>query len=241
MASEFWQQRTTLMIGTEGLKKLSNSHILIAGLGGVGSYATEFLCRAGIGELTIVDSDKVNASNRNRQLIALRSTEGKDKTVVMHDRLMDINPDLKLNVFNTYLERDETIKVVSAFEYDYVIDAIDTLGPKVHFISECMKRNLKLVSSFGAGAKLDPSKIMVTDVAESYNCKLGYYLRKKLHKLNIYSGFKVVFSPEEYYGDMIISDQLNKKSIAGTISYMPAMFGGHCASVVIREILGVKE
>ena len=229
------------MIGTEGLKKLSDSHVLIAGLGGVGSFAAEFLCRAGIGELTIVDSDKVNASNRNRQLIALRSTEGKDKTGVMCDRLMDINPNLKLNIFNTYLEKEETIRVTGAFDYDFVIDAIDTLGPKVHFIHECINRNLKLVSSFGAGAKLDPSKIMVTDVAESYNCKLGYYLRKKLHKLNIYSGFKVVFSPEEYYGDMIISDQLNKKSIAGTISYMPAMFGGHCASVVIRDILEVKE
>jgi tRNA A37 threonylcarbamoyladenosine dehydratase len=241
MISDPWQQRTTLMIGTEGLKKLSDSHVLIAGLGGVGSFAAEFLCRAGIGELTIVDSDKVNASNRNRQLIALRSTEGKDKTGVMCDRLMDINPNLKLNIFNTYLEKEETIRVTGAFDYDYVIDAIDTLGPKVNFIHECLKRNLKLVSSFGAGAKLDPSKIMVTDVAESYNCKLGYYLRKKLHKLNIYSGFKVVFSPEEYYGEMIISDQLNKKSIAGTISYMPAMFGGHCASVVIRELLGVKE
>ena len=241
MVSDLWQERTKLTICQQGIEKLSTAHVLIAGLGGVGSFAAEFLCRAGIGELTIVDSDKVNASNRNRQLIALVSNEGKNKTEIMSERMMDINPNLKLNIFNTYLERDETIKVVNAFEYDYVIDAIDTLGPKVHFISECVKRNLKLVSSFGAGAKLDPSKIMVTDVSESYNCKLGYYLRKKLHKINIYSGFKVVFSPEEYYGEMIISDQLNKKSIAGTISYMPAMFGGHCASVVIRELLGVKE
>lgn len=234
---KLWLERTKLMIGDEGLEKLSNSHVLIAGLGGVGSFVAEFLCRAGIGTLTIVDSDKVNASNRNRQLIALNSTEGKEKTEVMKERLMDINPSLNLNVFNTYLIRDEIARVVNAFEYDYVVDAIDTLSPKVFFINECVNKKLKLVSSLGAGAKLDPSQITVSDIAKSYNCKLGYYLRKKLHKLNIYSGFKVVFSPEDYLGEMILKDQQNKKSIAGTISYMPAMFGGYCASVVIRDLL----
>ncbi len=240
MTSELWQQRTKLVIGYEGMEKLANAHILIAGLGGVGSFVAEFLCRAGIGSISIVDSDKVSNSNRNRQLIALSSTQGKDKTEVMKERLLDINPSLKINVFNTYLIRDEIVRVVTAAKYDYVVDAIDTLSPKVFLINECLKNNLKLVSSLGVGAKLDPAQITVADISKSYNCTLGYYLRKKLHKLNIYSGFKVVFSPEGYKGEILIKDDLNKKSISGTISYMPAMFGGYCASVVIRELINVE-
>jgi tRNA A37 threonylcarbamoyladenosine dehydratase len=240
MKSKLWLDRTKLMIGEEGLEILSNSHVLIAGLGGVGSFAAEFLCRAGIGSITIVDSDKVSSSNRNRQLIALESTEGREKTEVMKERLLDINTSLSLNVFNTYLIRDEIVRVVTAAKYDYVVDAIDTLSPKVFFINECLKNNLKLISSLGAGAKLDPSLITVADISKSYNCTLGYYLRKKLHKLNIYTGFKVVFSPEDYKGELLVKDELNKKSTSGTISYMPAMFGGYCASVVIRDLLDQK-
>jgi len=232
-----WLDRTRLMLGEESLTKLKNSHVLVAGLGGVGGFAAEFICRAGVGTITIVDCDTVNQTNRNRQIIALKSTEGQNKTDLMASRLRDINPDLNLNVYNTYLIRKDLDEVVNAYKYDYVIDAIDTLSPKVFFIYYCLKNNYKIVSSFGSGGKLNPEDIKVVDVSETYNCKLAYYVRKKLHKLDVYKGFKVVFSPEEKIGEIRTSDDKNKKSTAGTISYMPAMFGGYCASVVIRELI----
>jgi tRNA A37 threonylcarbamoyladenosine dehydratase len=238
---ENWQERTELLIGKNRLNKLEYSHVLVVGLGGVGAMAAEMLCRAGIGKLTIIDSDKIQASNRNRQIPALVSTEGKYKTDVVSERLMDINPGLKLNTINKYLKDEEIPNILTAEKYDYVVDAIDTLSPKVFFIYHALKLDLKLVSSLGTGRKFDPEMVKVADISETYNCKLGYYLRKRLHKLEIYSNFKVVFSPEDVnIGSMeLIVNERNKKSRVGTISYMPAVFGCHAASVVIRELIGV--
>lgn len=236
-----WQARTELLIGEKGIEKLSLAHVLVCGLGGVGSSAVEFLCRAGIGEITIVDHDKINSSNRNRQLHALVSTEDSFKTDVIASRLMDINPNLKLNIKKLYLI-DEVIPEILNIKYDYVVDAIDTLAPKVYLIFHCVSKGLRLISSLGTGGKLDPSQIQITDISKSYNCHLAYYLRKRLHKLGIRKGFKVVFSPEDIQGETITLERgiMNKKTTIGTISYMPAIFGAYCASVVIRDILEEK-
>ena len=162
-----WQDRTALLIGEKGITKLSDAHILICGLGGVGSAAVEFLCRAGIGEITIVDHDKVNPSNRNRQLNALVSTDDLYKADVIASRLMDINPNLKLNIKKLYLI-DEVIPEILNVKYDYVVDAIDTLAPKVYLIYNCVSKGLRLVSSLGTGGKLDPAQIQITDISKSY-------------------------------------------------------------------------
>jgi tRNA A37 threonylcarbamoyladenosine dehydratase len=238
---ENWQERTELLIGKDKLNTLSNSHVLIAGLGGVGAMAAEMICRAGIGNMTIIDSDKIQTSNRNRQIPALVSTEGKYKTDVVSERLMDINPDLKLKTINKYLKDEEIPNILTAEKFDYIVDAIDTLSPKVYFIYHALKLDLKLVSSLGTGRKFDPEMVKVADISETYNCKLGYYLRKRLHKLEIFSNFKVVFSPEDVNNGSVelIANERNKKSRVGTISYMPAVFGCHAASVVIRDLIRV--
>jgi tRNA A37 threonylcarbamoyladenosine dehydratase len=179
---EHWQERTELLIGKEKLRKLVDSHVLIAGLGGVGAMAAEMICRAGVGNLTIVDADKIQAGNRNRQIPALLSTEGRLKAEVVAERLLDINPDLKLNVISEYMIDEKIPELLSLFNYDYVVDAIDTLAPKTFFIFHSLKMNLRLISSLGAGRKFDPTMVKIADISETYNCKLGYYLRKRLHK-----------------------------------------------------------
>jgi len=236
---EQWKERTELLIGKEKIKKLKNAHVLIAGLGGVGAIAAEMICRAGVGNLTIIDSDHIQPSNRNRQIPALISTEGKQKAEVVGARLLDINPKLNLKIIDQYIKDDTITEILALANYDYIVDAIDTLSPKIYLIFNALKMNLKLVSSLGAGRKFDPEKVKVVDISETKNCKLAYYLRKKLHKLEIFSGFKVVFSPEDVSeGSMVIvENEKNKKSQVGTISYMPAVFGCFMASVVIRELI----
>jgi tRNA threonylcarbamoyladenosine dehydratase len=234
-----WLVRTELQIGKENVLKLRKKHVLVCGLGGVGAAAAEMLCRAGIGKMTILDSDKIHFSNRNRQIPALVSTEGMYKTDAVQQRLLDINPKLKLTTVNKYIKDEKITEVLELAKFDYVIDAIDTLSPKIYLIYHCMYLKLPLISSLGSGGKYDPSQIRIADISESYNCKLGYYLRKKIHKLGIYKGFKVVFSPEEVDDKAIqlTENEKNKKSIVGTISYMPVAFGCFIASAVIRDII----
>jgi len=238
MIDSDWLSRTTLLIGSDGLKKLKKAHVLIAGLGGVGSYAAEAMGRAGIGNITIADSDTVSPSNRNRQLLALSSTEGKSKAELMGSRLLDINPDMKLSVFKDYL-KDEKIPAILEQNYDFVIDAIDTLSPKIYFIKNCLERKFPLISSMGAGGRFDPLQVKVADIDDSWGCQFAQAVRKKLHSLGITSGFRVVFSDEPVSKkSVIITDNSpNKKSTVGTISYMPAVFGLIAASVVIRDLL----
>ncbi len=233
-----WLSRTELMIGKEKLIALREKHVLVAGLGGVGAMAAEQICRAGVGRITIIDGDTVHTSNRNRQLPALKSTEGVLKTEVMAKRLLDINPELKLTVLDEYM-KDERILEILQPGYDYVVDAIDTLSPKVLLLYNCVQLGLPVVSSMGAGGKFDPSQICISDIGESYNCKLAYYIRKRLHKMSVWNGLKVVFSPEVVDRSSVIlqEGESNKKSNVGTISYMPAIFGCYCASVVLRDLL----
>jgi tRNA threonylcarbamoyladenosine dehydratase len=238
MSKENWQERTELLIGKESIEKLKNAHVLIVGLGGVGAYAAESLCRAGIGELTIVDGDTLHPSNKNRQLAALESTMGKPKAEVMGARLKDINPKLKLHIVQDFIKDDKMIEILDK-PYDYVVDAIDTLSPKVYLIFHSLQKKLKIVSSLGSGARLDPTKIRITDLSKSYNCRLGFILRKRLRKLGVHKGFKVVFSEDKAVDEAVIVDEPgeNKKSTVGTISYMPPIYGCMCASVVIRELI----
>jgi tRNA threonylcarbamoyladenosine dehydratase len=233
-----WLERTELLLGAEKLEKLKNANVLIVGLGGVGAYAAEMICRAGVGKMTIVDGDVVEDSNRNRQLPALKSTTGQPKTEILADRFRDINPDIELNVVNDFIRDDKTVELLESQSFDYVIDAIDTLSPKVFLISHCILRGMNVVSSLGAGGKLDPSKVQVADISKSYNCKLGRMLRKRLSKMGIKKGIKVVFSPEEVPENAFRpEDGQNKKSTVGTISYMPSVFGCFVASVVIKDLL----
>ncbi len=236
-----WQERTSLLLGNEKIKKLSNAHVFVVGLGGVGAYAAEMLCRAGIGRLTIADADVINPSNRNRQLLALTSTTGKAKTDLMAQRLLDINPNLQLTSIQAYLHEDDFEQLLTANKFDYVVDAIDTLAPKVNLIKLCLQKNIPIVSSMGAGAKLDPAKVEIRDISKSHHCPLAHMLRKRLHKLGIRKGFKVVFSSEDPITEAVqlCDDEPNKKSIVGTISYLPAIFGCYCASVVINDLIDI--
>ena len=237
-----WTERTELLLGEEKLNILHNAHVLVVGLGGVGAYAAEMLARAGVGRMTIADADVVGESNINRQLLALTSTIGRNKSDVMAERLQDINPEIELSVITEYIRDEKTYELLDAAKYDYVVDCIDTLSPKANLIMAALERGMKVVSSMGAGAKTDPTKIEVKDIGKSHHCPLAHMLRKRLHKVGIRSGFWAVFSPEPVReGAMIIAEETNKKSNVGTISYIPASFGCICASVVIRDLLGELE
>ena len=236
---EDWQVRTELCLGHEGILKLQASNVLIVGLGGVGAFAAEMICRAGVGKMTIVDGDLIHRSNRNRQLPALLSTEGKPKAEVIAQRLNDINPRLDLIVIQEYV-KDERIKEILESKFDYVIDAIDTLTPKVYLILRSLERGYRVVSSMGAGGKLDPTRIAIADISDTTDCTLARILRKRLHRLGVREGFKAVYSRELIEKERVKATpgETNKASAVGTISYMPAAFGIACASVVIRDLSG---
>lgn len=238
MQDTSWLSRTELLIGNEKLHKLINSHVLVVGMGGVGSFAAEFICRSGVGAMTIVDGDVVDPSNRNRQLPALATTHGQSKADLMAERLLAINPELKLKVIKEFI-RPEAVTEVLDQPYDYVVDAIDSISPKLTFIRAAYARKLPLVSSMGAGAKLDPTRLQVTDISKTYNCPFAQQIRKQLKKDGIRKGVKVVFSPEEPIREsLMLTDGSNfKKSAYGTISYLPATFGATAASVVIRDLM----
>ncbi len=233
----FWLERTELLLGKEKLETLKSKHVLIVGLGGVGSAAAEMIVRAGVGKVTIVDGDVVDVTNRNRQLIALSSNQGKSKAIEMKKRLLDINPELKITAIVEFM-RDAALENLLAKGYDYVVDAIDTLTPKIYLIKHALENKLPIVSSMGAGGRLDPSQIKIADISKSYNDNLARMLRKRLHKMGIYKGVKVVFSSEMVdKSKIILQESENKKSNVGTISYMPPTFGMFIASVVIRDLL----
>lgn len=232
-----WLERTELLLGEDKLAKLKNAHVLVVGLGGVGAYGAEQLCRAGIGKMTIVDGDVVEESNRNRQLPALLSTKGLPKAEVLAARFRDINPGIELTVINDFIRDEKTIGLLSSQPFDYVVDAIDTLSPKVFLVYHAQQLGLKVVSSMGAGGKMDPSKIQLADISKSHTCGLARMLRKRLSRLGIKKGVKVVFSPEEISEHAIrLEESQNKKSTVGTISYMPPLFGCFIASAVIRDL-----
>ena len=236
-----WQERTIQLLGKDSVAKLEHSNVLVAGMGGVGSMAAEMICRSGVGRMTIIDGDTIQPGNLNRQIPATHSTLNHEKAVVTGERLQDINPGLQLAVLNEFILEERISKILEE-PFDYVVDAIDTLSPKIHLIYHTVKRGLKLASSMGSGGKVDPSQVRVSDFSETYNCRLAHILRKKLRKLDVHGGFKVVFSAEQVPREKIIpmEGEPNKKSTVGTTSYIPAIFGCTLASIVIRDLIGTQ-
>ena len=235
---EIWKERTAMLIGEEGLERLSESCVAVIGVGGVGGYAAEMVVRSGVGRLIIMDSDDVSVSNKNRQLLALDSTVGRPKCDVLKERLLDINPQLDITVIKEYLEADAVESVLEGYKIDFLVDAIDTLSPKMALIKYCMDRHIPLVSSMGAGAKTDATKVRLTDISKSFNCPLAFVVRKRLRRMGIRKGFQVVFSEELPKKEAIVEcDDRNKKSLVGTISYIPAVFGCVCAQAAIESLL----
>ena len=235
---EDWKQRTRLLLGEEKMERLQQAHVLVVGLGGVGAYAAEMICRAGVGRMTIVDADTVQPTNINRQLPALHSTMGREKAEVLAERFKDINPDIQLTVLPVFLKDDNIPELLDAARYDFIVDAIDTLAPKCYLIAEALKRHIKIVSSMGAGAKSDITQIRFADIWDTYHCGLSKAVRKRLQKLGIKRKLPVVFSTEQADPKAVLltEDEQNKKSTCGTVSYMPAVFGCYLAEYVIKRL-----
>lgn len=233
-----WQQRTQLLLGTEKMERLRRAHVLVVGVGGVGAYAAEMICRAGVGRMTLVDADTVQPTNINRQLPALHSTLGQPKVEVLATRLRDINPKLELTLHPVFLKDEQIPALLDETSYDFVVDAIDTLAPKCHLIMETMKRHIRIVSSMGAGAKSDITQVRFADLWDTYHCGLSKAVRKRLQKMGFKRKLPVVFSTEQADAKAVIltDEEQNKKSTCGTVSYMPAVFGCYLAEYVIRKI-----
>ena len=236
--SQEWKSRTALLLGEDRMNYLSGCHVLVVGLGGVGAYAAEQLCRAGIGKMTIVDADTVNESNLNRQLPALRSTIGRPKAEVVAQRLLDINPKLELTVHNEFIRDERTEAILDEANYQFVVDAIDSLSPKVFLLYHALRRQIPVVSSMGAGAKTDPSQVRIADISKTQNCALAKAVRKRLRTLGVNKGIAAVFSTEMANPDAVIEvdDEQCKRTTTGTISYMPALFGCFLSAHVLRNI-----
>lgn len=234
-----WLERTELLIGAESLQKLEEAHVCVIGLGGVGSYAAEFLCRAGVGEMTIVDGDVVDSTNRNRQLPALSSTIGKSKAQIMAERLLDINPELKLHVHENFLEPEEVEHLIRG-KMDFVADCIDTIQPKLQVMRACIRTKTPYISSMGAGGIMNPAKVKVARLSETFNCVMAQHIKKRLKKEGIFlNRIWCVFSEE--MPDLNTVQRIDgrfKKSYYGTISYIPALFGIHLSGFIIRRLSG---
>ena len=235
---ENWKQRTEILLGEERMKRLENAHVLVVGLGGVGAYAAEMICRAGVGQMTIVDADTVQPTNINRQLPALTTTLGKPKAEVVGQRLLEINPELKLTILPIFLKDENIPALLDSANFDFVVDAIDTLSPKCYLIFNALQRKLKIVSSMGAGAKKDITQVRFADLKDTYHCGLSKAVRKKLQKMGVKRKLPVVFRTEQADACAVIltDNEQNKKSTCGTVSYMPAVFGCYLAEYVIRKL-----
>ena len=234
-----WLSRSELLIGPEGIDKLQKSHVLVVGLGGVGSFAAEFIARSGVGRMTIVDGDVVDPTNRNRQLPALATNHGVSKAQIMTERLLAINPALELTSVEQFLSPEEAKKLLETTKFDYVMDCIDSVTPKVTLLKTAYDLGFKIASSMGAGGKMDPTQIRTADLLNTRECYLASLVRKRIRKMGVGKGIKAVFSLEKVKDEsLILTDGSNfKKSAYGTISYLPAAFGGVVASIVIRDLL----
>ena len=232
-----WQQRTCLLLGEEKMRRLAEARVLVVGVGGVGAYAAEMLCRAGVGELILVDADTVQPTNINRQLPATHASLGRPKVEVLAERFRDINPDIRLRILPVFLKDEAIPALLDEEKPDFVVDAIDTLAPKCHLIAEALRRKLKIVSSMGAGAKSDITQVRFADISDTYHCGLSKAVRKRLQQMGVKRKLPVVFSTEQADRRAIIltDEEQNKKSTCGTVSYMPAVFGCYLAEYVIKN------
>jgi tRNA A37 threonylcarbamoyladenosine dehydratase len=232
-------QRTHILVGDEGLARLRAAHVLVAGLGGVGSYTTEALARAGIGRLTLVDLDVVAASNLNRQLPALHSTIGRRKVDVVTERVLDINPACGVTPRAEFI-RAEDMEGLLAPGFDFVVDAIDSLNCKAALVETAVKLGIPVASSMGAGGKLDPTRIVVGDVMDSEVCPLARNMRKYLRRRGIERGVTAVWSTEPSCAPLPPepTGAGRDRAVNGTISYMPALFGLTLAGIAVQSLLG---
>ena len=235
-----WLSRTQLLIGEPALRQLTNKHVMVVGMGGVGSFAAEFIARSGIGKMTIIDGDVVDPTNRNRQLPALANNHGEPKVQIMARRIKEINPEIELNVIQEFINPDIVAEQLN-FKPDYIIDAIDSITPKITFMKLAYESRIPMVSSMGAGGKVDPTRLHVVDISKTYNCPFAHQIRKRLRKMGIRKGIKAVFSDEvPDPNSIMLTDGSNyKKSAYGTISYIPATFGAVVASVAIRDLMKI--
>lgn len=233
-----WLSRTQLLIGEPALRQLTTKHVMVVGMGGVGSFAAEFIARSGIGKMTIIDGDVVDPSNRNRQLPALATNHGEPKVQIMAKRIKEINPEIELNVIQEFVNPEIVAEQLN-YKPDYIIDAIDSITPKLTFMKLAYESRIPMVSSMGAGGKVDPTRLHVVDISKTYNCPFAHQIRKRLRKMGIRKGIKAVFSDEiPDPNSIMLTDGSNfKKSAYGTISYIPATFGAVVASVAIRDLM----
>lgn len=239
-----WLERTELLIGTDKIEKLKRSHVLIVGLGGIGSYAAEFIARSGVGQMTIIDGDDFDPTNKNRQLTALDSTIGKNKASVLGERIRDINPEIKINVIEEFVVPERVWEILQEAQPDLVMDCIDSVSPKIEWIVACIRLKFKLISHFGAGGKLDPTRVQVVNMPQTHNCKLAAHIKKRLKKRGVTpKNVRAVFSSElQIKSSLKMTNGLNyKRSFYGTVSYMPALFGLMGASDAIRYLSENKE
>ena len=238
-----WLERSELLVGSEKLNKLANAHVMIVGLGGIGSFAGEFIARAGIGTITLIDGDVFDPTNKNRQLTALDSTIGRNKAVVLGERIKDINPEINLNIIEEFVLPERVWELLAEYKPDYVMDCIDSVSPKLAWLLACKRLKIKIISHLGAGGKSDPSTVKVVNLSDTHNCKLGAHIKKRMKRQGAsLRGIKAVFSSElQDKKSLKMTDGTKfKKSFYGTISYMPALFGLHGAAEVIRY-LSTKE
>jgi len=234
-----WLERAELLVGKDEQQRLIKSHVLICGLGGVGSYAAEFIARSGVGKMTLIDGDAFDVTNKNRQLTALDSTIGKNKAVVLAERLKDINPEIDLVIYEEFVEPNRVWEILKETKPDYVMDCIDSVTPKLNWIRACVRFKIKIISSMGAGGKLDPSKVKISNLNKSYNCNLASTLKKMLKREKVDGKrVKVVFSYETQIKEslQLTNGKNYKKSFYGTVSYMPALFGLNAAAAVIKHL-----
>ena len=235
-----WKQRTELLLGSGGVATLSRSRVLVVGVGGVGAYAVEMLARAGVGKLDIVDGDNVGVTNVSRQLPALHSTVGQPKVEVMCRRIADINPEAEVKAINCFITEDSVRMLLDGGNYDFVVDAIDSVAPKVALIKHCLASGLRIISSMGAGGRIDASKVRYADLWETYNDGLAKVVRTRLKAEGIRRKLPVVWSEEmpEKAAVMLTDEIANKRSSYGTVSYLPAIFGCMLGAYVIRKLTG---
>lgn len=221
------------------MARIRSAHVLVVGTGGVGAYAAEMLCRAGVGHLTLVDADTVSPSNINRQLPALHSTLGRSKVSVLAERFRDINPEVQLTLREEYLTPEGVDTLLNAGPYSYVIDAIDTIQPKVALLAACIRRRQPVIASMGAGAKTDITAIQYADIWQTYHCGLSKSVRNGLTRAGL-RGRKlpVVFCAQQAdrRALLTVEGERNKKTTAGTVSFMPATFGNYLAAWVLNRL-----
>jgi tRNA A37 threonylcarbamoyladenosine dehydratase len=236
---ENWLERTELLLNQEQMNRLKHAHVMVVGLGGIGSYAAEFIARSGVGQLTIIDGDVFDPTNKNRQLTALTSTIGKNKAVVLAERLKDINPSVSINIIEEFVLPARVWELLDTYQPDYVMDCIDSVTPKLEWLIACRRKKIKIITHLGAGGKIDPSRVEVTFLDKTYNCKLASHMKKRLRRIGLdYRKIRAVFSSElQQKSSLKMTNGLNfKRSFYGTISYMPALFGLMGAAEVIRYL-----